>query len=110
VLGSLLVPALLACGGKGHGGGGAGAGAPGVGQRCQDNCQTGFICEQAGIFNGQCTVGCTSDPACGVLDSRARCFGTECGLPCSVDIDCPAGTHCGLIPGTATERACQSVL
>jgi hypothetical protein len=111
--GGLLLLVALGCGGasKSNGGAGAGAQGPRAGEPCvQGSCMQGLSCEHTGIFAGICTAGCGSDPACGLLNSHARCYGTpnpECGLPCGIDTDCPAGTHCVALGAVGTERVCR---
>jgi hypothetical protein len=96
---------------QGSGGAPSTGGPPRAGEPCQQGaCMQGLSCEHAGFFAGLCTAGCGSDAACGLLSSRARCFGStnqECGLPCAIDIDCPMGTHCVALGSIGTQRACQ---
>jgi hypothetical protein len=110
--GWLLLFAAMACGGAHHTGGAAGAPAhqPGLGDPCQGACTIGLMCEHVGIFAGLCTASCTSDPACGLLNTRSVCYGTangECGVPCTLDTECPMGTHCVQLGTLGSQRACE---
>jgi hypothetical protein len=67
---------LNACGGESETKGAAGAGPlPNVGMTCTNECMTGFVCERAGVFAGQCTAGCSSGAACQLLFPGTACFG-----------------------------------
>jgi hypothetical protein len=100
----LLLCSPLGCGGGGDDTQGA-AGAqplPNVGQPCTVECVTGFVCERAGPFAGQCTAGCGSGAACQILAPDTACFSMstpQCGLTCTADAQCPTGTTCQLIEG-----------
>ena len=99
-----LLLSLSACGGGGEDTkGAAGAGPlPNVGMTCTKDCQTGFTCESAGVFAGQCTAGCNSGAACQLLYPGTACFGMaapRCGLMCTTNEQCPLGTACVSIDG-----------
>jgi hypothetical protein len=109
----LVLTLTLACGSAKHQtGGAAGAsGGPRAGEPCTNgSCPQGLTCEHVGVFHGLCTASCSSDPGCGLLNPRAHCFGQtnqECALPCSIDTECPSGTHCVSVGALGSERACQ---
>jgi hypothetical protein len=111
----LALALLLACGGKSSSNGGmAGTGAHGLpiaGEPCQNGlCAQGLSCESGGAFHGLCTASCSSDPGCGLLNPRAHCFGMmnqECAVACTIDTQCPNGTHCAPLGGFGSTRACQ---
>ena len=107
----LLVAVLLGCGGGHQAAGGAAGSGPLAGEPCPGgSCPLGLTCEHVGVFHGLCTASCSSDPGCGLLNPRTHCFGTtnqECALACSLDTECPAGTHCVSVGAIGSSRACQ---
>ncbi len=81
---------------------------PAQGGSCttDNDCQAGFYCETM-IAQPECRVGCRDNADCsgGVCNAAHQCefpMGGICG-PCTTDMDCPAGTTCGMLSGKCVE-------
>ena len=97
----VLALGMVACGGN-DGGGMAGAPPAGplaLGEVCRGGleCQSGLICSRSAFFD-QCSVQCINTSGCQLLDSRAQCYGGECGIGC-MGAGRPEGTTCVAVPG-----------
>ncbi len=106
LLGLLAAASVLyACGGGGGDmKGAAGSGPlPTIGAPCTTDCMTGWVCERAGFYAGQCTASCGSGAACQLLAPNTACFGTgpaaQCGVLCTSSAECPTGTTCQPVAG-----------
>ena len=109
----LCLVCAVACGDE-EGGGAAGMGPVypmALGDSCAGPggtlpCPSGLTCGSA-LFPNQCTIQCAQSSACGLhataTGANAICFGAatgsgggSCGIPCTTNEQCPAGTTCQL--------------